>query len=108
MRNRTRCTAAGFVLLFSLAFIPSSGGSQNQPENAPATDDQSQQNKVVYVCACLPLLVSPLARTMSVTPLLAAFSASRQGALTAAVECCSLGGSSTSKRVSAGKRSGPF
>ena len=53
MRNRTRCTAAGFVLLFSLAFIASSGGSQNQPQNAPATDAQSQNNKIVYVCACL-------------------------------------------------------
>ena len=53
MRNRTRHTAAGFVLLFSWALIPSSGSSQNQPQNAPATDTQSQKNKIVYVCACL-------------------------------------------------------
>lgn len=52
MRNRTRSIAAVFALVFLLAFIPSSGGSQN----SPATDAQSQaqtKNDVVYVCACL-------------------------------------------------------
>ena len=55
MRNRMRRSAAFLVLLFPLAFIPSRGGSQSQPQNAATTDaqNQEQKNKVVYVCACL-------------------------------------------------------
>jgi hypothetical protein len=56
MRNRTRFTAPVFALFLLLAFIPSSGRSQNQRQNSSPTDALSQpQNKesVVYVCACL-------------------------------------------------------
>jgi hypothetical protein len=52
MRSRARSIAAVFALLFLLALIPASGGSQN----SPPTDAQSQaqtKNDVVYVCACL-------------------------------------------------------
>jgi hypothetical protein len=45
MRHRASPTAAFFLVLFLLAFLTSSGNSQN---------DQTQTNsKVVYVCACL-------------------------------------------------------
>lgn len=52
MRKRLRVTSSVLALLLSLAFIPSSDGSQS----APATDPQSHSknsNNVVYVCACL-------------------------------------------------------
>ncbi len=56
MRNRTRSTAVVLVLLFLLAFIPSRGGSRNQPQNPPPTGTQGHtqiKSNVVYVCACL-------------------------------------------------------
>jgi hypothetical protein len=49
MKNQTKSTAALFVALLLLAFIPAPGGSQNQPQ---PTDAQSKGN-FVYVCACL-------------------------------------------------------
>lgn len=48
MRNKIGTTAALFVSLLLLAFIPSPGGSQNQAQ----TSAQGKSN-VVYVCACL-------------------------------------------------------
>ena len=48
MRNRTWLARFAFALLFSLAFIRSSDGSQNQPAG-----DAQGNSKVVYVCACL-------------------------------------------------------
>ncbi|MGB6775435.1 MAG: hypothetical protein WBE45_13720 [Terriglobales bacterium] len=56
MKNRAKFTPAVLVLLSLLAFLTSSGSSQNQTGNPPATDTQNQtqtKNKVVYVCACL-------------------------------------------------------
>jgi hypothetical protein len=47
MKNRTKPTAALFVLLMLLACIPSPGS-----KNKASTSDQSQKN-MVYVCACL-------------------------------------------------------
>jgi hypothetical protein len=47
MRNRTRSTAALFVLLLLLACIPSPG-SKNK-----ATTSAENQKNLVYVCACL-------------------------------------------------------
>jgi hypothetical protein len=41
-----KITIAMLALLFSLAFIPVSGGTRNRPTN-------QTQGKVVYVCACL-------------------------------------------------------
>jgi hypothetical protein len=50
MRKRLRVTSSVLALLLSLAFIPSSDGSQS----APATDPRSKNNSdIVYVCACL-------------------------------------------------------
>lgn len=50
MRNRTQSIAAVLALLFLLAFIPSSAGSQN----SSAAQNQAQtKGDVVYVCACL-------------------------------------------------------
>lgn len=56
MRNRNRFTAPVFSLFLLLAFISSSGGSQNRQQNAlPNTMLSRPQSKerVVYVCACL-------------------------------------------------------
>lgn len=51
MRNRTRSTAAVFVLLLMSALIPSPGGSQIQPKDMHR---QAQpKSNLVYVCACL-------------------------------------------------------
>ena len=53
LRNQTGSTAAVLVALFFLAFIPSRGGSQNQPQNPPPTGTQSKtqiKSIVVYVC----------------------------------------------------------
>ncbi len=51
-RAKVKPPAALLALLFSLAFIPASGGTQNQPQNPPTSDTQIK-GKVVYVCACL-------------------------------------------------------
>jgi len=49
MRNRVRYTPTAFLLLFLLAFLTSSGSSQN-----PDSQVQVQtKGNVVYVCACL-------------------------------------------------------
>jgi len=48
MRNRIWPVRFVFALLFSLAFIRSSDGSQNQP-----VDAARGKSRVVYVCACL-------------------------------------------------------
>ena len=56
MRNRKRFATPVFAMLLLLAFIPSSGGSQNQPQNALSRGMLGQphsKDKVVYVCACL-------------------------------------------------------
>jgi hypothetical protein len=56
MRYRAKFTPVVLVLLSLLAFLTSSGGSQSQTGNPPATGTQSQtqmNSKVVYVCACL-------------------------------------------------------
>jgi hypothetical protein len=47
MRHRAKSTPAVFLLLFLLAFLTSSGSSQNEGGQA-----QTKSN-VVYVCACL-------------------------------------------------------
>jgi len=47
MRYRVKATPAVFLLLFLLAFLTSSGSSQNEEGQA-----QTKGN-VVYVCACL-------------------------------------------------------
>jgi hypothetical protein len=52
MRNQTRTTAAVFVSLLLLAFIPAPGGSQNPPPGAAQSKAQDKNN-LVYVCACL-------------------------------------------------------
>src|SRR5579859_5535106 len=46
MRYRAKSTPAVFLLLFLLAFLTSSGNSQND-------EGQMQTKNVVYVCACL-------------------------------------------------------
>jgi hypothetical protein len=51
MKNRTGF-AGIFALLFSLAFMPSSGGSQDLAQD-PSTTQAQTKNGVVYVCACL-------------------------------------------------------
>jgi hypothetical protein len=43
---------AMLALLFSVALIPASGGTQNQPQNPPTSETQTK-SKVVYVCSCL-------------------------------------------------------
>jgi hypothetical protein len=54
MRNQTRSTAALFVSLLLLAFLPAPGGSQNQPKSPTAAQSKTKdKNDVVYVCACL-------------------------------------------------------
>jgi hypothetical protein len=56
MRYRAKLTPAILALLSLLAFLTSSGSSQNQTGNPPAPGTQSQtqvNSKVVYVCACL-------------------------------------------------------
>jgi hypothetical protein len=56
MRQRLIHTPTAFLLLFLLAFLTSSGSSQNQTGNPPAPDSQVQtqmKGNVVYVCACL-------------------------------------------------------
>lgn len=55
MRYRAKLTPAVSVVLFLLlAFLTSSGSSQNQSGNPPETGAQSQtKSNVVYVCACL-------------------------------------------------------
>jgi hypothetical protein len=45
MRYRAKATPAVFLLLFLLAFLTSSGSSQNEEGQA--------KGNVVYVCACL-------------------------------------------------------
>ncbi|MFZ0640040.1 MAG: hypothetical protein WAN33_03080 [Candidatus Acidiferrales bacterium] len=56
MKTKVKITTAILALLLSLALIPASGGTrnqpQNQPQNPPASDTQIK-GKVVYVCACL-------------------------------------------------------
>jgi hypothetical protein len=60
INGKTKIAAAAIALLFSLALIPLSGGTENQllnqsqtdPQNAPASDAQMNDN-LVYVCACL-------------------------------------------------------
>jgi hypothetical protein len=49
MRNRVELTPSAFLLLFLVAFLTSSGSSQN-PDGQ--TQMQAKSN-VVYVCACL-------------------------------------------------------
>ena len=49
---KMKMTIAMLALLFSLAFIPASGGSRNPPQN-PTTNETQSKGKVVYVCACL-------------------------------------------------------
>ena len=51
-KTKTQITIAMLALLCSLALMPESGGSQNQPQNPP-TNNTSIKGKVVYVCACL-------------------------------------------------------
>lgn len=54
MPSRLKFTAQVVALMSLLAFLPSSGGSQDQ--NQSMADGQSQTKKkgdVVYVCACL-------------------------------------------------------
>src|SRR5580658_1211819 len=56
MRYRAKFRLTVSVLLFLLAFLTSSGSSQNLTANplAPGPDGQTQMNgNVVYVCACL-------------------------------------------------------
>src|ERR1039458_7874487 len=56
MRYWAKSTPAVFLLLFLLAFLTSSGNTQNQTASSPAagTEGQTQtKGKVVYVCACL-------------------------------------------------------
>jgi hypothetical protein len=54
MRYRAKLTPAVSVVLFLLAFLTSSGRSQNQSGNPPEASTKSQQrSNVVYVCACL-------------------------------------------------------
>ena len=56
MRNRKRFPAPVFALLLLLAFIPSSGRSQVEPQDALSSDMLGQaqsKDRVVYVCACL-------------------------------------------------------
>jgi hypothetical protein len=43
---------AMLALLFSVALIPTSGGTQNQPQESPTSETQTK-GKVVYVCSCL-------------------------------------------------------
>jgi hypothetical protein len=50
MRNRARITPTAFLLLFLLAFLTSSGGSQNT--SSSQAEAQTKSN-VVYVCACM-------------------------------------------------------
>ena len=52
MSNRTRSTAAIFVLLFLSALIPSAGGSQSPPSKGKQTQAQNKAD-MVFVCACL-------------------------------------------------------
>lgn len=51
-KDKTKITIAMLAVLFSLAFIVASGGTQNQPL-IPPTDKTQTTGKVVYVCACL-------------------------------------------------------
>jgi hypothetical protein len=56
MRYRAKFRLTVSVLLFLLAFLTSSGNSQNLTANplAPGAESQTQMNSnVVYVCACL-------------------------------------------------------
>jgi hypothetical protein len=56
MRKRTRFTAPVFPVVLLLAFIPSSGRSQNPHQNTLSIvmlRQTSSKEKVVYVCACL-------------------------------------------------------
>lgn len=56
MRYWAKSMPAVFLLLFLLAFLTSSGNTQNQTASSPAagTEGQTQtKGKVVYVCACL-------------------------------------------------------
>jgi hypothetical protein len=55
MRNWTRLTPTVYLLLFLVACLTSSGGSQNQTGNPPTPESQVEMAKgnVVYVCACL-------------------------------------------------------
>lgn len=56
MRYRANLTPAVVVLFSLLVFLTSSGNSQSQTGNPPASAMQSQtqaDGKVVYVCACL-------------------------------------------------------
>jgi hypothetical protein len=49
MRNRVRYTPTAFLLLFLMAFLASSGSSQN----ADGQGQMQAKSNVVYVCACL-------------------------------------------------------
>jgi len=54
MRYMAKSMPAVSVVLFLLAFLTSSGSSQNQSGNPPETSTKSRtKNNVVYVCACL-------------------------------------------------------
>jgi hypothetical protein len=54
MRKQTKSTAALFASLLLLAFIPSPGGSENQPQTPAGSQSQTQsKGNFVYVCACL-------------------------------------------------------
>jgi hypothetical protein len=57
MTNRFKLTAQILALMSLLAFLPSSGGSQDQNQNPATTQNQGKKKKkkedVVYVCACL-------------------------------------------------------
>jgi len=56
MRYRTKSSPVVFLLLFLLAFLTSTGNSQNQTGSSPVigTEGQAQtKSNVVYVCACL-------------------------------------------------------
>jgi len=56
MRSWPKRTLAAFALLTLLAFLTSSGNSQNQTGNPPPTSAENQtqmKSDVVYVCACL-------------------------------------------------------
>ncbi len=54
MRSRIRSTLTAFLLLFLLAFLTSSGGSQTENPPSPGSQVQTEtKSDVVYVCACL-------------------------------------------------------
>src|SRR5579862_8334421 len=55
-KSKMRITIAMLALAFSLALIPASGGSRNQPQDSPRDQPANKKEikgKMVYVCACL-------------------------------------------------------